>query len=158
MIKDYAFTIVKSKGQKKPLKVAFLRIEINYITNFSKVATKLDSERTKIDIELSKELIECLDKEKKIEDNKLLNNLSDKSPLYQLDICTLYLRKVHSYCFFCAGEHYDERMLSAKCGPSHLRLKIDPVKYLNFQSFLNILLNRKLFTTFQIGMPNAMKQ
>jgi len=69
----------------------------------------------------------ALDKEKRIENNKLLNNLSERSNLYQLDITTLYLRKVHSYCFYCAAEYYDERMLSAKCGPIHLRLKIDPV-------------------------------
>lgn len=92
-----------------------------------KVATKLDNERVKTDIELCKELIECLDKEKKIEDNRMLGSLGDKSLLAQLDFCTLYLRKVHSYCFYCAAEYYDERMLSAKCGPSHLRLKIDPV-------------------------------
>lgn len=87
----------------------------------------MDKERIKNDIELCKELIVILDREKKIEDNKLLNNLIDKSMLYQLDITNLYLRKVHSYCFYCAGEYYDERMLSAKCGPIHMRLKIDPV-------------------------------
>ena len=69
----------------------------------------------------------ALDKEKGIENNKLVNNISNKSIVYQLDILTLYLRKVHSYCLYCAAEYYDERMLSAKCGPQHLRLKIDPV-------------------------------
>ena len=40
----------------------------------------------------------------------------------QLDTQLLYLRKVHSYCYYCAAEHYDERMLAAKCGSIHLRL------------------------------------
>ena len=40
----------------------------------------------------------------------------------QLDLQLLYLRKVHSYCYYCAAEHYDERMLAAKCGSIHLRL------------------------------------
>lgn len=112
MIKNYAFTIVKSKGQKKPIKVT----------------TKLDNERVKTDIELSKDLICALDSEKKIENNKIFsgNHLVGKSILYQLDLQILYLRKVHSYCFYCASEYYDERMLSAKCGPIHLRLKFDP--------------------------------
>lgn len=123
MIKNYGFTIVKSKGQRKPLKVNSL-CKIKFISNF-KVSTKLDSQRVKTDLQLSKELIQTLDKEKKIEENKLLNNLSDKNLLNQLDLCILYLRKVHSYCFYCASEYHDERMLSAKCGPMHLRLKIE---------------------------------
>lgn len=33
----------------------------------------------------------------------------------------MYLRKVHSYCFYCGEEYDDERTLAAKCGPAHLR-------------------------------------
>jgi DNA-directed RNA polymerase subunit RPC12/RpoP len=33
----------------------------------------------------------------------------------------LYLRRVHSYCFYCGEEYDDERTLAAKCGPAHLR-------------------------------------
>ena len=33
----------------------------------------------------------------------------------------LYLRRVHSYCFYCGEEYDDERTLAAKCGPQHLR-------------------------------------
>lgn len=93
------------------------------------MTTKLDNERVKTDIELSKELIKVLDNDKKIDNNRILSSHSfhSKSPLYQLDLQTLYLRKIHSFCFYCASEYYDERMLSAKCGPTHLRLKFDPV-------------------------------
>jgi len=38
-----------------------------------------------------------------------------------LDLLLLYLRKVHSYCFYCGEEYDDERTLAAKCGPAHLR-------------------------------------
>jgi hypothetical protein len=38
-----------------------------------------------------------------------------------LDLLMLYLRKVHSYCFYCGEEYDDERTLAAKCGPQHLR-------------------------------------
>lgn len=84
----------------------------------------------RLDLEISKDLIIALDNEKKIEHNNILssNMFANKSPLYQLDLQILYLRKVHSYCFYCAAEYHDERMLSAKCGPIHLRLKYDPVK------------------------------
>jgi hypothetical protein len=94
-----------------------------------KVTTKLDNERVKTDVELSKELIKALDNDKRIEVNRILSyhGFHLKHPLYQLDLLTLYLRKVHSFCFYCASEYYDERMLSAKCGPTHLRLKFDPV-------------------------------
>ena len=39
----------------------------------------------------------------------------------KLDILLLYLRRVHSYCFYCAEEYDDERMLSTRCGPQHIR-------------------------------------
>lgn len=38
-----------------------------------------------------------------------------------LDLLLLYLRRVHAYCFYCGEEYDDERTLSAKCGPAHLR-------------------------------------
>jgi hypothetical protein len=38
-----------------------------------------------------------------------------------LDLLLLYLRRVHSYCFYCGEEYDDERTLAAKCGPQHLR-------------------------------------
>lgn len=38
-----------------------------------------------------------------------------------MDLLILYLRRVHSYCFYCGEEYDDERTLAAKCGPQHLR-------------------------------------
>ena len=39
----------------------------------------------------------------------------------KLDILLLYLRRVHSYCIYCGEEYEDERMLSSRCGPQHIR-------------------------------------
>mmetsp|Transcript_1584 Transcript_1584/g.2789 ORF Transcript_1584/g.2789 Transcript_1584/m.2789 type:complete len:230 (-) Transcript_1584:905-1594(-) len=39
----------------------------------------------------------------------------------KLDILLLYLRRVHSFCFYCGEEYDDERMLSTRCGPQHIR-------------------------------------
>jgi len=33
----------------------------------------------------------------------------------------LYLRRVHSFCFYCGDDYDDERTLAAKCGPQHIR-------------------------------------
>lgn len=43
----------------------------------------------------------------------------------QLDYQILYLRKVHSFCYYCVEEYDDERMLAAKCGITHIRGKTD---------------------------------
>ena len=40
-----------------------------------------------------------------------------------LDTLTLYLRQIHGYCFYSGIKSEDERSLSAKCGPQHLRTK-----------------------------------
>lgn len=39
----------------------------------------------------------------------------------KLDLLLLYLRRVHSYCLYCGEEYEDERMLSTRCGPQHIR-------------------------------------
>ena len=66
-----------------------------------------------------------MDQEKGIT-NKIINeenkDFIEIGLFKQLDLQLLYLRKVHSYCYYCAAEHYDERMLAAKCGSIHLRL------------------------------------
>jgi len=125
MIKDYQFSIARSHSQRKPIKVE----------------TNLDKERIKRDYELSKDLIQALNLEKKIEIDNLFTEDFEKKPLlYKLDLCLLFLRKAHSYCFYCASviwnffisklekEFHDERMLAAKCGPIHLRQQIDSVE------------------------------
>ena len=83
----------------------------------------MDTDRVKSDLELSKNLIEALDQEKKITNNLVINGNEQKEMSKQLDLQLLYLRKVHSYCFYCAAEYHDERMLAAKCGTIHLRGK-----------------------------------
>lgn len=35
------------------------------------------------------------------------------------------MRKVHAFCYYCLEEYDDERMLAAKCGPTHVRNIID---------------------------------
>ena len=106
VIKNYQFQIVKSKSQKKPIKVC----------------TLLTKKKNDENIELSRQLIQVLDAEKKIESNPLLKMKLD--PSKQIDLQVLYLRKVHSYCFYSASEYHDERMMVAKCGPIFLRTKI----------------------------------
>ena len=39
----------------------------------------------------------------------------------KLDLSLLYLRRVHAYCLYCGEEYEDERMLSTRCGPQHIR-------------------------------------
>jgi len=62
-------------------------------------------------------------KRKKVANNGIFKNTEQRDLSKQLDLQLLYLRKVHSYCFYCAAEYHDERMLAAKCGPIHLRGK-----------------------------------
>eukprot|EP01015_Nassula_variabilis_P037649 TRINITY_DN999_c0_g1_i3.p1 TRINITY_DN999_c0_g1~~TRINITY_DN999_c0_g1_i3.p1 ORF type:complete len:679 (-),score=87.66 TRINITY_DN999_c0_g1_i3:160-2196(-) len=109
VIRDYQFTIVKSKSQLRPIKVI----------------TCLNKERFDEDLKLSRELISTLDKEKDITINPLLSSyFHEKHPVaQQFDLQILYLRKVHSYCYYSASEYLDERMLTAKCGPIILRHK-----------------------------------
>jgi SERRATE/Ars2, N-terminal domain/Arsenite-resistance protein 2/Domain of unknown function (DUF4187) len=84
------------------------------------------------DWKLSSQLITCFDREKGIYENSLLIPLETFSQLtqsekeLQLDYQILYLRKIHSFCYYCVEEYDDERMLAAKCGIAHVRGKIDP--------------------------------
>jgi len=43
------------------------------------------------------------------------------SDMLKLDLLLLYLRRVHAYCLYCGEEFEDERMLSTRCGPQHIR-------------------------------------
>jgi len=104
-IKGYSFNVVKSRSQPKSVKIC----------------ENVDKERILFDLDLSKQLIEALDEEKDIRGNPILKNTNTDEPAKQLDLQILYLRKVHAYCFYCATEYNDERMLVAKCGPAHLR-------------------------------------
>ncbi|OMJ75118.1 hypothetical protein SteCoe_25819 [Stentor coeruleus] len=83
------------------------------------------------DLKLSGQLITTLDREKGIYENPLLITPEQFSELpliekeLQLDYQLLYLRKIHSFCYYCVEEYDDERMLTAKCGIAHVRGKYD---------------------------------
>lgn len=85
----------------------------------ARITPPLVEGREKIDLELSRKLIELLDVEKEITENELLE--MSKDVVVQLDLQILYLRKVHGLCYYSTEEYDDERMLSAKCGPIYLR-------------------------------------
>lgn len=44
------------------------------------------------------------------------NVVEDENFEKQLDLQILYLRKVHSYCYYSASEFANEKILSNKCG------------------------------------------
>lgn len=68
--------------------------------------------------------MQTLDKEKGIENNDLLATADRRDELKQFDLQVLYLRRVHSYCYFTNGSYHDERMLVAKCGVIYLRTSL----------------------------------
>jgi hypothetical protein len=84
-----------------------------------------------VDWELSSKLITSLDREKGIYENPLIilqeqfNFMTLAEKENQLDCQLLYLRKIHSYCFYCCEEYDDERMLAAKCGIAHIRSRYE---------------------------------
>lgn len=102
------FEIVKSKMQVKKIK---------YVTKMD----KFDLEKH---LAASKELIRALDSDKGIQKNFLLESSMNRDKTVQFDLQVLYLRKVHSYCYYSIKEYLDERMLSAKCGVIFLRGRI----------------------------------
>lgn len=85
------------------------------------------------DYELCKTLVtDVLDPEKgiksfivdKLENLEIVNEDGEPNKLkldLKLDLLLLYMRRVHSYCLYCGEEYEDERMLSTRCGPQHIR-------------------------------------
>jgi len=110
-----------------------------------------NSESITLDWRQSARVIRVLDLEKGISENPLLisedqfREMSEIQKEFQLDLQLLYLRRVHAYCFYCVEEYDDERMLSAKCGPAHIRMRLDPeaVREANFDERLEIRLQTK---------------
>lgn len=96
-----------------------------------KIQTSSNIENIENDWKLSAQLITALDREKGIYENPLLispeqfSEISLPEKELQLDYQLLYLRKIHSFCFYCVEEYDDERMLAAKCGIAHVRGKYD---------------------------------
>jgi hypothetical protein len=86
------------------------------------ITPELPDDCVERDLELSKRLIsEVLDQEKDIP-SEIFEKIQDYaknllSKEQHLDLLLLYLRRVHSYCFYCGEEYDDERTLAAKCGP-----------------------------------------
>lgn len=82
-----------------------------------------------LDYEICKQLItKVLDPEKDIKEDVVskleaarLEDQSELSLRTKLDLLLLYLRRVHSFCLYCGEEYEDERMLSNRCGPQHIR-------------------------------------
>lgn len=85
------------------------------------------------DYEICKKLInDVFDPEREIEskivanveaycEKERANQPEKKWDQWKLDMLLLYLRRVHAYCLYCGEEHEDERMLSTRCGPQHIR-------------------------------------
>lgn len=94
-----------------------------------RITPPLPQDLMKLDYNICAKLItEVFDAEKTIESfivQKLEEVvLPDEGKLtlrQKLDIMLLYLRRVHSYCLYCGEEYEDERMLSTRCGPQHIR-------------------------------------
>ena len=81
-----------------------------------RVCANLDQNKLHKDYQIQRELISALDIEKGIEANPLTQgpakDRDDPMIVRALDIQTLYLRKVHSYCYWSAGEFVAERALN----------------------------------------------
>lgn len=87
------------------------------------VTPALFDERIQEDIIFSKQLIELLDSKSSITKNSLLESVFSKiiEDEVKLDIQIAYLRKVHCFCYYCAQEFDNEKLISQKCGNVHVR-------------------------------------
>ena len=122
-VDDFTLNAAKSHPNKKRIPV--------------RIAPPLPQRALQTDFDLCKELItQVFDPEKGIETKVVAaveeaeiehldeagNSTMQKLPLQlKLDILLLYLRRVHAFCFYCSEEYEDERMLSTRCGPQHIR-------------------------------------
>jgi len=76
-------------------------------------------------------LITHLDKQYEVTENQVLMSedrfasLEEAGKEEQLDLQLLYLRRVYGLCYYCAEFCEDERELAAKCGPMHIRSKVN---------------------------------
>ena len=109
-IQDYSLNSIQSRGARKSLMIT----------------PELPDDTIERDLDLCQRLIsEVFDLEKEI-DPAVFDRIQDfakgtLTPTQHLDLLLLYLRRVHGFCLYCGEEYDDERMLAAKCGPSHLR-------------------------------------
>jgi hypothetical protein len=88
-----------------------------------RVCATLNPKKLYKDYTIQRDLIAKLDKEKSIENNPLTEgpakDREDPTLTRWLDLQTLYLRRVHSYCYYSGGEFQHERVLNQKCGCVH---------------------------------------
>lgn len=102
---------------------------------------------------MQRELIKCLDKEKGINGNPLAEGpLSDKdAPTFnrQLDLQTLYLRRVHSFCYWSSAEFSDQRLLVSKVGYHFLRLDVQRPCNMKWQEIIHALSEVRIAGTFE---------
>ncbi|KAL6071930.1 splicing factor 1 isoform X1 [Balamuthia mandrillaris] len=81
-----------------------------------------EEERISKDVEATLALIKSYDEQREIQENPLLSETNpDESLKDRLDKNIAYLRKVHSFCYYCAEEFEDEEELTRQCGEKHLR-------------------------------------
>ena len=113
-IDNFTLSAIKSQPRKKRIPV--------------RISPPLPAIHIEFDYELCKLLIsEVLDPEKEIESwivpivQDLKVNGNEAPTSLKLDLLLLYMRRVHAYSLYCGEEHEDERMLSTRCGPQHIR-------------------------------------
>lgn len=116
---DSALEVLASNPNKHSLNISKSKSGKRFV----KVAPTFTEARLDHHLALSKQLIQALDKEQGINSNIIIEDFP-ASKLFKFDLQVLYLRKVHSYCYFSAAEYTDERMLTAKCGLAFLRFKL----------------------------------
>ncbi|KAL4460616.1 hypothetical protein ABPG72_002903 [Tetrahymena utriculariae] len=137
VINKYEFNIVKN-NQKRMIKVA----------------QKVDLKKSQTDFEQIIKLIAKFDQSKNITGNPLVELSPENFSFKNLDICLLYLRRIHSYCYYSGVHCNDERMLTSKCGSTHLRLKSDNPneewELPNWQNKVQDLANQKIIELEQI--------
>lgn len=82
-----------------------------------KVGVNFSREQLKKDTEITRKLIAKLDEEYAIKDNPVLSQPhSDVYEFALLDLQVLYLRMVHTYCYWSGAEFSNDRILISKCG------------------------------------------
>lgn len=109
-MENYRLNPVASRGTRKNIQIT----------------PELLEESIDRDLELCQRLISSIfDPEKEVP-NRIHEQIQEYAGRFltktqHLDLLILYLRRVHSYCFYCGEEYDDERTLAAKCGPQHIR-------------------------------------
>ena len=89
---------------------------------YVRITPQLFEDRLQEDNKYLKKIISLLDKEKELEENKIVNSTITSFEISkQNDIMMMYLRHVHGFCYYCVEEHDGERNLAKNCDCIHLR-------------------------------------